>query len=46
MHRFGWHDRLLEGTGFVRALCVQLTNSLAKSLPGMKEIVRRRFAEL
>jgi len=46
MHRFGWYDKPLEGTGFVRALRVHLTNNLASSLPGMKEIFRRRFNEL
>ncbi|KAK4446672.1 cytochrome P450 [Podospora aff. communis PSN243] len=46
MHHFGWFDRPLEGTGFVRALRVHLTNAIPKFLPGMKEMVKTRFAEL
>lgn len=46
MHRFGYCDKPLEGTGFVRALRVHLTNSLPKSVPWMREVVRGKFEEL
>ncbi|KAK0653142.1 cytochrome P450 [Cercophora newfieldiana] len=46
MHHFGWFDRPLEGVGFVRALRVHLTNRIPSLLPGMREMVKERFAEL
>jgi len=46
MHHFIWFDRPLEGTGFVRALRVHLTNKIPALLPGMKAMVRERFAKL